>query len=166
MLGRVPAFDIFKCLLFVNVDEDVAIDGFKNTGGLHFARLEYHVAVCQNDRLSPFAETLQHVERPGVKAIGEWVINQEIGRRDQVGFVGVFDPKTLQSPQVIAIAQLVKEFLLDRPKLVPAPGPEFPLNMPLKISLNPVVLQQGVIHIYQKDYRGGFFHDALSTFTG
>jgi hypothetical protein len=65
--------------------------------------------------------------------------------------VRVLDSKPLQGPQVIAVAKLVEEFLLDGPILVAAPGSEFPLDVPFKIGLDPVVRQQSVVNVHQEN---------------
>jgi len=162
VVSRISVRDIFECLLLVNIDENLPLDGFKNAGALDLARLEYHVAVCQNDRPAPLTKSLQDIERTGVKAVGERVIDQKVGRGYQVRLVRVFYSEALQSPQVVAVAKMVKEFLLDRPKSVPALGSEFALDVPFKVGLNAVVLQQSVVHVHQKNNRSGF-HGKAST---
>jgi len=95
VLSGVAMFNVLERLLLVNIDEDIALDGFKDSGALHLARLEYHVAICENDCLAPFAESFQHLERPGVKPIRKWIINQVVGGCHEVRFVGMFDPVAL-----------------------------------------------------------------------
>src|SRR5271154_4484970 len=73
-------------------------------------------------------------------------------------FVGKFDSETLKSLQIIAITQFSKNLLLDRPISVPALDPEFALHVLLKVRLNAVAIQQGVIHIHQENNWKVFVH--------
>ena len=138
VISWISTLHILERFLLVNIDQHVPFDGFKNTGALNLARLKYHVAVGQNDRPAPLPESFQHVERSGIKAVGERVIDEEVGRRDQMRFVRVFDSEALQSAEVIAITKLVEEFLLNRPELVTASGSEFTLDMRFEVGLKMV----------------------------
>src|SRR5208282_6187897 len=108
VLSGIPLLDILQGLLFVDINKDVAFDSLENAGTLDLARLEHHIAVREDDRPAPLAETFQHVEGAGIEPVGEWVINQEVGCRYQVWLVGVLNAKALESPQIIAVAQLLK----------------------------------------------------------
>jgi hypothetical protein len=80
VLGGIPLLDILQGLLFVDINKDVALDSLENVGALDLARLEHDIAVREDDRPAPLAETFQHVESAGVEPVGEWVIKQEVGR--------------------------------------------------------------------------------------
>ena len=45
VLGRVTALDVIQRLLFMDVDEHMALHRLEDAGALHLARLEDHVAV-------------------------------------------------------------------------------------------------------------------------
>lgn len=47
--------------------------------------------------------------------IGEGIVHQVIGDSDKVPFIGMLHAKTLESAQVIPVAHLLKELLLNRP---------------------------------------------------
>ena len=79
------------------------------------------------------------IECAGIKTIGERVVDQEIGYGHKVPLVGMFDAKALQCAQVIPIAELVEEFLLNGPETVPALGTEFTFNVVLEIVLDAIV---------------------------
>src|SRR5262245_22809061 len=95
--------------------------------------------------------------------VGEWIIDQEVGSGYQMRFVRVFDSEALQSRQVIAVAKLARECLLDRPELVAASGTEFTLDVRLEVGLNTAVIQQRVIDIHEETNRGSLLHGTAST---
>ena len=63
----------------------------------------------------------------------------------------VLDPVALQRAEVIAVAQLRKQLLEDRPVPLPAGDSELTVEVLLKVVLDAVVVEQGVVHIDQKD---------------
>jgi hypothetical protein len=56
--------------------------------------------------------------------------------------------KTLESAQVIPVAQFLEELLLNRPKPVATLWPRLVLDMSLEIILDAVVFQQRVVDIH------------------
>jgi hypothetical protein len=148
VIRGVAPLDVRERLLLVNVNEYVALDRFKNAGAFDFARLEDHVTVGKNHRLPPGAKLLQNVQRARVQAIGERIVHQVIGGGEEVPLVGVLHAKTLESAQVIPIAQFLEEFLLNRPEPVATLRAEFTLDMALEIILDAIVVQQRVVHVH------------------
>ena len=67
----------------------------------------------------------------------------------------VLDAIPLEGPEVVPVAQLGHQRLEDRPVPVPARRPELPLQMPPEVVLNPVVVQQRVVHVHQEHDRVG-----------
>jgi hypothetical protein len=60
----------------------------------------------------------------------------------------MLDPITLQSAEVIAIAQLFKEDLKDLPVTVPTSCAKLAFEMLSEVVLNTVVFKQGIVHIH------------------
>jgi hypothetical protein len=65
----------------------------------------------------------------------------------------MFDAEALEGSQIVPVAQLLEELLLDRPEAVSALEPELALNVTFEVVLDAIVIEQCVVHIYQKDNR-------------
>ena len=63
----------------------------------------------------------------------------------------MLDSITLQSPEVIPVAQLAKQLLEDCPVTVPTGRPELAFEMTPEIGLDAVVVQQRIVHIDEED---------------
>src|SRR5208337_4215220 len=68
--------------------------------------------------LPPTPQPIQHVESTGIKPVAEGIIHQVGGHSQQTNVRRMLNPITLQSAEVIAIAQLFKEALEDLPVTV------------------------------------------------
>ena len=53
LICRIPLFHIRELELFMNIDEDVVVNGLHQSRALDLARLEDHVTVRENDNGSP-----------------------------------------------------------------------------------------------------------------
>ena len=73
--------------------------------------------------------------------------------------VRMFDTESLEGAQIIAIAEFLKQFFLDRPIPVATFRAKFPLDVALEIVLNAVVLQQRIIHVTRKTIWSGWLMD-------
>src|SRR3989442_10738067 len=101
--------------------------------------------------VGPHARKLQDVERPGKEAIGKWVVDQARRHRHEVHVLRVLDPVALQCAEIIAIPELGKQRLEDRPVPVATRGAELTLEMALEVVLDAIVVQQRVVHVHQED---------------
>src|SRR5690242_5821662 len=151
MLSRVTALDVIQRLFLVNINEHLAVDSFENARAFDLTRLKYHIAVRENDRRPPCAEALEDVEGAGIETVGERIVHQERRHRQQVRFSRVFDTKTLQCAQIIAVAQIGEELFENRPVSVSRSCPEFTLEMALEVILDAVVVQQRIVDIDEKN---------------
>src|SRR5262249_25572270 len=92
MTRRVAALDILELLFFVDVDQHIALDRLGDPRALDLAWLKDDVAVGQYYRPPPAAEAFEHIEGPGVEAIGERVVDQVRGHRQEVYVVWMLRP--------------------------------------------------------------------------
>jgi hypothetical protein len=74
----------------------------------------------------------------------------------------VLDSITLQSTEIVTIAELDEERLEDRPVPVARRRAEFTLEMALEVVLDAIVVQQRVVHVDEEDDRC-HGHDAAGT---
>ena len=88
---------------------------------------------------------------PGIEPIGERVIHQIRGHRQQMDVLRMLDPIALQGPEVVAVAQLVEQLLEDRPVAIAAGRAEFAFEMTLQIGLDAVVVEQCVVDVDKED---------------
>ena len=80
--------------------------------------------------------------------------------KDQKIFVHRLE--ALEGAQVITIAELLKQFLMNGPKAITTLRSEFSLDMLFEIRLDMAVIQQSVVHIHQKNNGTGLFHGKAS----
>ncbi|HUC70131.1 MAG TPA: hypothetical protein VMS01_02960 [Stellaceae bacterium] len=150
MASRVALGDVIELFFFVDVDQHVALDSLGNAGALDLARLEDDVAIGQDDRPRPAAQSFQHIERTRIYPIGKRVIDQPRGHRQEMNVLGVLDPIALQGSEIVAVAEIGEELLKDRPVAVAADGPELAFEMAAQIGLDAVVVERCVIDIDQE----------------
>src|SRR6266699_3553985 len=62
----------------------------------------------------------------------------------------MLDAITLQRVQIIPIAELTRQVLQDRPVAVAAFGADLAFKKILEIPCDPVVVQQGVVHVNEE----------------
>jgi hypothetical protein len=75
-----------------------------------------------------------------------------------VPLVRILHAKTLESAQIIPVAQFLEELLLNRPEPVAALRAKLALDMALEVILDSVVFQQRVVHIDEEHNLFGRFH--------
>src|SRR6267143_1078761 len=146
----VALLDIVQLRLLVDVDQHVSLDGLGDAGALDLARLEDDVPVGKDDRPRPAAEALEHVECSRVQPIGERVIHQIRGHRQQMDVLWMLDPIALQGAEIVPVAQIAEQLLEDRPVAVATRRSELAFKMALEIGLDAVVVEQGVVDIDKK----------------
>src|SRR4030095_782653 len=151
VLSRVTPLDIIQRLFLVDVNQHVTLYRFEDAGAFDLARLKDHVAVRQDDRLSPRAKFFQHVERSGIQTIGEGVVDQERRHRQQVNILRMLDPVALQGAEVIAIAQIGKQLFEDRPVALAGGNSELTVEVALDVVLDAVVVDQRIVYVDEKN---------------
>src|SRR5579884_4152232 len=153
MLGRIAPLDVVEGLFLVDIDQHVSIDGVGETRTLDLARLEDDVAVRQDNGRTAVAQPLQHLEGAREQPVGERIIDQERGHRQQLDLARMFDPVTLEGSDIVAIAQLREQILEDPPVALAGGAAKDALQMVLQILLYPIVVEQRIVHINEEDDR-------------
>src|SRR6266446_6418672 len=110
MLGGVTADDIIQLLLLMDIYEDPAVEGFEQPGAMDFLRLEDHVAIRQDYGAAELLASFDYVKRVGKEPVGEGIIHQVMGDRQDVKIARVLDPVALQRAEVVSIAELDAQF--------------------------------------------------------
>lgn len=91
------------------------------------------------------------VECLRVEAVRERILEQEVRHRHHVRIVRVVGPVALQCAQVVGVPELGPQLLEDRPAAPLPLGADLALQMAFQIGGDPVVVEQGVIHVEQED---------------
>src|SRR5262249_13465413 len=104
MIRWIETFDVFKLLLFVDVDKDAVIECVPETGSFHLAWLEYSVAVRENDCRPPLLYMLHRLQSARIYGVGERVIDQPARHAQYVWAMDRLDSEALQCPQVIDVS--------------------------------------------------------------
>ena len=73
----------------------------------------------------------------------------------------MLDPVALQGAEIIAIAQLGEQLLENRPVSLAARNSELTIEMTLDVILDAVVVEQGIVHIDEKNNGVRQRHDRL-----
>jgi hypothetical protein len=152
VIRGISPLNIAELALLVNVDEDVPIDRFEQTGALDLARLKDHVTVGEKDHRTPLAASLQRIEGVGIESIGKRIIRQKVGDRQKLRVSWVFDSVSLESAKIVGIAKLLAQFLKDCPVTLLSFRAHFSLEMPLEIGGYTVIVEQRVVHVKKRDY--------------
>jgi hypothetical protein len=64
-----------------------------------------------------------------------------------VDILRVFDPITLQSAEIITVAQISEELLEDSPVSIPASRAKLTLKVTLEVILNPIIVEKRVVDV-------------------
>ena len=62
VVGGISPHHVVELLLLVDINEDVAVDGFLQPRALDLAGLKDRIAVREDHRRSPGVEALEHIE--------------------------------------------------------------------------------------------------------
>src|SRR5262245_17604392 len=151
MASRIASLDVIQHHFLMDVDQHVALHGFRDTRPRDLARLKNHVAVGEDHRRSPGAKALEHVEGARIEPIGERVIDQVRRHRHQAHVIGVLGPIALQGAQIVSISELDEERFEDRPVAIARRGAELALQMALEVVLHAIVVQQRVVDVDEED---------------
>jgi len=141
--------------LLVQVDEHAPLHGIPQSGALHLAWLEHHVAVGEDHSDAKTATALQRRQRARVQSLRERIVEQEERDLQQLRLIEIFEPIALQRAQIIRVAELCPQFLEDHPVALAAGMAEFALQVLTEIGLHGIVVEQRVVDIEQEDGVGG-----------
>ena len=125
MLRRITPLDIVQLRFFVNINQDVFLERFKQSRALDFSRLKNHVAVCQNDGFAELSAMFQCVERVRKQPVGERVINQKRRNGEQMRVVRLFDSVTLERAEIIGVTEFGAQLLKNSPVKIAAFDSDF-----------------------------------------
>src|SRR6185312_12287828 len=101
---------------------------------------------------------LQGLERSREQPVGEGVVHEKRGHPQKLHFARMLDAETLERTEVVAITECREELFQDRPVAVARGNAEAALEMILQILLDPVIVEQRVVHIDEED--DWVWHDA------
>ncbi len=160
-LGRKAALDVVELLLLVNVDEH-GVDDVADAGLDCLSGLEDGVAVGEDDRGPEIAQSDQHLERARIEAIRERILEQVLGEGEQPGIPALRLPPLLHRAEIVAVPELDEAPLLNRPVRGARIRPVLPLEVPLEIVPEAIVVEEGVVDV-DEEGRGPRAHrDILS----
>ena len=97
----------------------------------------------------------------GIQPVGERVVHEEGGHRQQLDLARVLDAVALEGAEIVAIAQLREQILQDPPIAIARGDAIGPLEMVLQVLLDAVVVEQRVVDVDEEDDRMRQCHAAL-----
>lgn len=148
---RITLLHVVEFLFLVNVDERVAVHGFEQAGAFHFARLEDDVAVGEDDDRSPLPDVFEGVERVRIEAVGEGIIDEEVGDDEQARVAGICDAVALERAEVVGVTEFGAQLLEEGPIVLRAFGADFAFEVAFEVGGDAVVVEQRVVHVEQED---------------
>ena len=114
-------------------------------------RLENDVAIRENHRKTPSLDIFNRGERIGEKTLGERIVDEKIRHTKQLLGVRMFGSISLQSAEVIRIAQFGSQLLENLPIFLRSIRANSAREMTLQICCDSVVIQQCVVYVEQED---------------
>src|SRR5215468_10814887 len=117
--------------------------------------LENDVAIRENHRNTPSLDIFNHGERIGEKALHERIVDEKIRHTKQLLGVWMFGSISLQSAEVVRIAQFGSQLLKNLPIFPRSFRADLADEVALQICCDSVVIQQCVVYVEQE-------HDATS----
>src|ERR1039457_5902364 len=150
--------------LLVQVNEYPAVDRIPNSGAPDFARLEYHVAVRQDDRPAQAAQMIDGRQCSRIDQVRKRVLQQILRQVQQLRIAVEPGAKRLQTTQVIGDPKFFAKSAKDRPIALATAGAERQLQSIAEIRAESVVVEQGVVDIQQEDDAVGQHGEVASGF--
>ena len=158
MGGRMPALDVGELVFLMHVDQHVARERVPQAGTGDLARLKDGVAVGENDGLSPLPHILDDLERVRVEALGERIVDKPVGGGQEGRIMKALNPQALERAEVVGIAELRAQRLEDCPITLAGAIAVSAGQLLPQVVLNPVVVEQCVVDVEQKDGLGRAAH--------
>jgi hypothetical protein len=135
----------------VDVDQHAPLDRREETRAPDLVRLKDHVPIRQDDRGAAAAQVPDHLERSRVEPVGEGVIDQERGQREEVGIARVLEAVALERSQVIGVAQLPAQILEQSPVALLPLRADLLVQELLEVLGDPVVVEERVVDVEEED---------------
>jgi hypothetical protein len=95
------------------------------------------------------------IERLGKEAVGERVVDHEVGDFEKLGIAGTLDAIALEGSQVVGVAEFGAELLEDLPVTLSSFGADFDLKMALEVGGDAVVVDERVVDVEEKNGASG-----------
>src|SRR6185369_15244237 len=162
VLSIKPRFNIVEFVLLMNVDQHIRAEDVCQPRTVDFSRLKHDVAITQNHGRAPLFYVFDNVERIGVKTIGEWVVDHEVGNFEQTEVARIGSSVTLQRAKIVRVSKLNAELFENFPVMFLAFGTNVQLEMAPQIGCDAIVIKERVVDVEQERYRigGGGDHQA------
>src|SRR6266851_883248 len=128
---------------------------------LDLAWLEDDIAIRQDDGRAKAVQPPQDLKGGRIQLVGERVIHEEGGHRQQLHLARVFDAIALEGSDIVAIAELHEQILQNPPIALAGGEAKGALEMVLQVLLDPVIMEQRVVYVDEEDDRMTRFHAAL-----
>ena len=151
MLGGTSFPGILQFFFLVHVNEHAAGKPLVKPRAKDFVRLKHHVAIRKYRCLPPLLDVLHGIERIGIETVGKRILQQKVGDRHQMLVVRMVQAITLQRAEIIRVAQLGAQRFENLPVNLSALLANFRSQMGAQIGDHLVVVQQGVVHVEQKN---------------
>ncbi len=158
VVGGVAVFHVVEHFFLVDVDEDVAFDGFVDAGALDFAGLENDIAIGEDDGGAPLFDVIDGVDRVGIEAVGEGVIDKEGRHGEEACVAGVFDAVALESAEVVGVAEFFAEGFENFEVADAGAVAEVFFEVAREVFADAVVVEEGVVDIEKEDHLMAFAH--------
>src|SRR5258707_8302322 len=83
--------------------------------------------------------------------MGEWVVDEEVGNREEARIMREFVAVLLQGAEVVRIAKLVAQAFEDPPVLIGVFGSDVVQEVVLEVGGDAIVVEQGVVNVEEKN---------------
>ena len=114
----IKALHISKLLFLVNINEHAAVERRPKTGAIDFSRLEYRIAIGQNDRWTPLLDMLDRAKGAFIDPIAERIVHEPARHQQNSRIVHLLEPESLQCAEIVGIAEFAPHFLKNFPVTV------------------------------------------------
>src|SRR4029079_19201804 len=121
---------------------------------LDLARLEYDIAIAQQNWQPDAAQMLKDFERAGIQPLGERILEQIRCEWRQACIAVVLNAKALQGTEIVDIAELGAKRFIDAPIAIAPLDTEFDFEPVREVFQEAIVVDKRVVDIDQEHDRG------------
>ena len=93
------------------------------------------------------------VQRLGKQAVGEGVVHEKLGNREDVRVARVPRPVPLEGPEIVRVAQFRAQRLEDLPVVLPPLAPQLAVHESHQVRDDAVVVEERVVDVEERDDR-------------
>src|ERR1700723_299596 len=165
-IGRVALLHMVEYTLLVQINHDPALHRIPYSRALNLARLEHDVAVRQHHGAAESAQVGDGLEGSREQPCCERIFQQKFRHCQQVRMIVQSGAKYLQASQVVGKPQLFAQTAEDGPITRAFRGAESLCQAVAEICGKAIVVQQGVVHVQQKNRLPGVQHGEDLSVTG